>query len=418
MLVGRRRAVGKRLPPEDWGEKTGAAKDHLRERGGPGGRVCGRWIADSAGGLVAGEARRRGSWDGCAAVGKRIRPMDWRRGETRRGSLAEAGGEVRGRRVGGYNRSMKPTAKIWHNGRLINWDDAKIHVLSHVTSYGSSVFEGIRCYVTKKGPAIFRGREHMRRLQDSAKIYRMDLKYTVDELMAAMDELVRVNGMESCYFRPIVMRGYGDVGVLPGNNPIETYVACWEWGKYLGEDALARGVDVCVSSWTRIAPNTLPAMAKAGANYMNAQLIRMEAALNGYAEGIALDEAGYVSEGSGENIFVVRDGKIVTPPLGASVLPGITRDTVMELARTLGIPIVESLVPREMLYIADEVFFSGTAAEITPVRSVDRIEIGSGSRGPITEKLQKLFFDVVEGNVPERAGWLTPVSGARQPVQV
>ncbi len=304
---------------------------------------------------------------------------------------------------------MKPTAKIWHNGRMIAWDDARIHVLSHVTSYGSSVFEGIRCYATKHGPAIFRGRDHARRLLDSAKIYRMEMKHSIDELMDAMAELVRVNGMESCYFRPIVMRGYGDVSVLPGNNPIETFIACWEWGKYLGDDALAKGVDVCISSWTRIAPNTLPAMAKAGANYMNAQLIRMEASINGYAEGIALDEAGYVSEGSGENIFVVRDGKIVTPPLGASVLPGITRDTVVELAKGLGIPVVESLVPREMLYIADEVFFSGTAAEITPVRSIDRIEVGTGARGPLTEKLQNAFFDVVQGKVPERMSWLTPV---------
>ncbi len=311
---------------------------------------------------------------------------------------------------------MKPTAKIWHNGRLIDWDDARIHVLSHVTSYGSSVFEGIRCYATRTGPAIFRGREHMRRLLDSAKIYRFDLRYSIDELMRAMDELVRVNGLASCYFRPLVIRGYGDIGVLPGKNPIETYIACWEWGKYLGEEALAQGVDVCVSSWTRIAPNTLPAMAKAGANYMNAQLIRMEAHLNGYAEGIALDEAGYVSEGSGENIFVVRDGKIVTPPLGASVLPGITRDAVMQLAKAAGIPLVESLVPREMLYIADEVFFSGTAAEITPVRSVDKITIGSGSRGPVTEKLQRMFFDVVEGIAPDTRGWLTPITGTRQPV--
>jgi branched-chain amino acid aminotransferase len=313
---------------------------------------------------------------------------------------------------------LKPTAKIWHNGRFINWDDAKIHILAHVTSYGSSVFEGVRCYSTPSGPAIFRGREHARRLLDSAKIYRMELKHTIDEMMDAMQELVRVNGLDSCYFRPIAIRGYGDIGVLPVNNPIETYIACWEWGKYLGEEALSQGVDVCISSWTRLAPNTLPALAKAGANYMNSQLIRMEAAINGYAEGIALDEAGYVSEGSGENIFVVRDGKIVTPPLGASVLPGITRDTVMELAHSLNIPIVESLVPREMLYIADEVFFSGTAAEITPIRSLDRIEIGKGSRGPVTEKLQKAFFDVINGVTPDKHKWLTPVRGVRQPVAV
>jgi len=303
---------------------------------------------------------------------------------------------------------LKPTEKIWHNGRMIAWDDAKIHVLSHVTSYGSSVFEGVRCYATSSGPAIFRVREHIRRLLDSAKIYRIEMKYTTDELADAMLELVRVNRLGSCYFRPLVLRGYGDVGVLP-NNPTEVYIACWEWGKYLGEDALANGVDVCVSSWTRIAPNTLPALAKAGANYMNSQLIRMEAQTNGYAEGIELDEAGYVSEGSGENIFLIRDGKILTPPLGASVLPGITRDSIITLASDMKIPLVETIIPREMLYIADEVFFSGTAAEITPIRSVDRITVGKGSRGPITEKLQKAFFGIVNGTEPDRFGWLTPV---------
>ena len=317
-----------------------------------------------------------------------------------------------------YNCCMlKPTEKIWHNGRFIAWDDAKIHVLSHVTSYGSSVFEGVRCYDTPAGPAIFRVREHLRRLFDSAKIYRIEVKQTIDQLADAMVELVKVNRLQSCYFRPIVLRGYGDIGVLPGNNPTEVYIACWEWGKYLGEEALAQGVDVCVSSWTRIAPNTLPALAKAGANYMNSQLIRMEAQYNGYAEGIALDSSGYVSEGSGENIFVVRDGKILTPPLGASVLPGITRDTVMQLAESLKIPLVETLVPREMLYIADEVFFSGTAAEITPIRSVDRIVVGKGARGPITEKLQKAFFDIVNGKAPDSRGWLMPV-GKNEPVTV
>jgi branched-chain amino acid aminotransferase len=240
----------------------------------------------------------------------------------------------------------------------------------------------------------------------------MEVPYGIDELVDAMSELVRVNDMSSCYFRPLVIRGYGDVGVLPFSNPVETYIACWEWGKYLGEDALAQGVDVCVSSWTRIAPNTLPALAKAGANYMNSQLIRMEAHINGYAEGIALDDAGYVSEGSGENIFVIRDGKILTPPLGASVLPGITRDAIMKLAGSLNIPIVESLIPRELLYIADEVFFSGTAVEVTPIRSVDRIAVGSGARGPVTEKIQRAFFDLVKGNAPDTFGWLTPVRQA------
>ena len=305
---------------------------------------------------------------------------------------------------------LTPTEKIWHNGRLINWADAKIHVLSHVAHYGSSVFEGLRCYATASGPAVFRPREHMRRLRDSAKIYRMEMRYSVDELVHGMLELIRVNNMESCYVRPLVLRGYGSLGVLPQDDtPIETYMAVWDWGKYLGAEAMEEGVDVCVSSWTRMAPNTHPAMAKASGNYLNSQLIRMEAAMNGYAEGIALDTAGYVSEGSGENIFVIRDGKIVTPPLGASVLPGITRDSVVQLANELGYTVTETLIPRELLYIADEIFFTGTAAEVSPVRSVDRIPVGSGRRGPVTEKIQKAFFDIVEGRVKDRYGWLMPV---------
>ena len=313
---------------------------------------------------------------------------------------------------------LQPTEKIWHNGRLIAWDDAKIHVLTHVVSYGSSVFEGLRCYDTESGPAIFRAPEHARRLLDSGKIYRMDLSYSVEELTTAMVDVVRANKLRSCYIRPIVLRGYGDVGVLPRNNPLETYIACWSWGKYLGDEALTQGVDVCISSWTRIAPNTLPALSKAGANYMNSQLIRMEAAANGYAEGIALDDAGYVSEGSGENIFVVRDGKILTPPLGASVLPGITRDSVIKIAAQLDIPVIETIVPRELLYVADEVFFSGTAAEVTPIRSVDRIVVGAGHRGPITEKIQRRFFDIVSGRHNDDFGWLMPVAGVpeREPV--
>jgi branched-chain amino acid aminotransferase len=305
---------------------------------------------------------------------------------------------------------IKPTEKIWHNGRLIAWNDAKIHVLAHVTSYGSSWFEGIRCYATESGPAIFRLREHVRRLHDSAKIYRVEIPFSQDELCAAMMDVVSVNKLESCYLRPLVIRGYGNMGVMPTkDNPIETYIAAWEWGKYLGEEAIEGGVDVCVSSWARMAPNTLPALAKAGGHYMNSQLIRMEAEANGYSEGIALDSAGYVSEGSGENIFVIRDGKILTPPLGASVLPGITRDTVVTIARALGIEIVEGLIPREMLYLADEIFFSGTAVEITPIRSVDRITVGKGKRGPITEKIQKEFFGIVEGKSADKYGWLTPV---------
>jgi branched-chain amino acid aminotransferase len=308
---------------------------------------------------------------------------------------------------------LTPTEKIWHNGRFIKWEEATIHVLSHVVSYGSSVFEGIRCYATPSGPAVFRLREHVRRLMDSAKIYRMDnVGYSAEQLAEAMLELVRVNRMDSAYLRPIVFRGYGDIGVNPTKNPIDVYMACWNWGKYLGEEALAEGVDVCVSSWTRMAPNTLPALAKAGANYMNSQLIKMEAISNGYVEGIALDSNGYVSEGSGENIFLVRDGKITTPPLGASVLPGITRDTIITLARELEIPLVETLVPREMLYIADEVFFSGTAAEITPIRSIDHYKIGSGRRGPVAEKLQKAFFSLIDGSSPDKHGWLSPVHAA------
>jgi len=313
---------------------------------------------------------------------------------------------------------LTPTEKIWHNGRFIRWEDATIHVLSHVVSYGSSVFEGIRCYATQSGPAVFRMREHLRRMIDSAKIYRMEnIGYSATELGEAILELVRANKMDSCYIRPIVLRGYGEMGVNPLKNPIDVYLACWSWGKYLGEEALAEGVDVCVSSWTRIAPNTLPALAKAGANYMNSQLMKMEALANGYSEGIALDAAGYVSEGSGENIFVVRDGRIHTPPLGASVLPGITRDSVLTLARELDIPVVETIIPREMLYIADEVFFSGTAAEITPIRSIDRIPIGKGRRGPVADKLQKEFFALINGTKPDRHGWLSPVH-AGQPAGV
>jgi branched-chain amino acid aminotransferase len=305
---------------------------------------------------------------------------------------------------------LKATEKIWRNGEFIAWDEAKIHVLSHVVSYGSSVFEGIRCYETPGGPAVFRLREHVRRMVDSAKIYRMDnFAYTQEQLAQASLELVAVNKLRSCYIRPIVMRGYGEMGVNGTKNPTDVYFACWEWGKYLGDEAMAEGVDVCISSWTRIAPNTLPALAKAGANYMNSQLIKMEAVANGYSEGIALDKAGYISEGSGENIFVVRDGKIHTPPIGASALPGITRDTVLTLAGDLGIPVVEQVLPREFLYIADEVFFSGTAAEITPIRSVDRITVGKGRRGPVAEALQKEFFGIVNGAKPDRRGWLTPV---------
>jgi branched-chain amino acid aminotransferase len=305
--------------------------------------------------------------------------------------------------------SVKKTDRIWHNGKFINWDDAQVHVISHVISYGSAVFEGIRCYQTKQGPAIFRLRDHMHRLVNSARIYRMDLPYTLDELCAVGVDLLRVNKMGACYLKPIVLRGYGEAGVNPFPCPVEVYMACWEWGSYLGAEAVEKGVDVCVSSWTRIAPNTLPAMSKSAANYMNSQLIRMEAIVNGYVEGIALDASGCVSEGSGENLFLVQDGVVFTPPLASSVLPGITRRSLITLCEDLKISVREQVIPREMLYIADEVFFTGTAAEITPLRSIDRIPVGNGSRGPITKLLQEEFFALTCGAKPDRHNWLTAV---------
>jgi branched-chain amino acid aminotransferase len=311
--------------------------------------------------------------------------------------------------------ALQKTEKIWHNGKLIRWEDATIHVMSHVVHYGSSVFEGVRCYQLPSGPAIFRAQEHMQRLLDSAKIYRIDLDYTREELVAAMVEVVKHNGVSPCYIRPIVLRGYGEAGVNPFNSPTEVYVINYPWGKYLGVEG--EGVDVCVSSWTRLAPNTLPAMAKSGANYMNSQLIKMEAIINGYVEGIALDANGYVSEGSGENLFVVRNGVLQTAPLGNSVLPGITRDSVLQLARELGIPVLETGIPREMLYIADEVFFTGTAAEVTPIRSVDKISVGEGATGPVTKAIQKEFYAIVRGQKPDRFNWLTPIPvSTKQPV--
>jgi branched-chain amino acid aminotransferase len=305
---------------------------------------------------------------------------------------------------------IQKTEKIWHNGKFINWDDAKLHVLSHVVSYGSAVFEGIRCYDTRQGPAIFRLREHMQRLINSARIYRMELPHTAEEFGNVACELVRLNKLSACYVKPIVLRGYGEVGVNPLSSPIEMYMACWSWGAYLGPEALAKGVDVGVSSWTRIAPNTLPAMSKAAANYMNSQLIRMEASANGFAEGIALDSSGYVSEGSGMNVFLVHEGALYTPPLAASVLPGITRNAVLTLAEDADIPVKEQVIPREMLYIADEVFFVGTAVEVTPIRSVDHIQVGKGVAGPVTRKLQEEFFAITSGQKPDRHNWLTPVN--------
>ena len=304
--------------------------------------------------------------------------------------------------------AIQKTEKIWHNGKLIPWDDARIHVMSHVIHYGSSVFEGVRCYAPPSGPAIFRAPEHAQRLLDSAKVYRIEVDFTRDEIVRAMCELVAHNGVWPCYVRPVVLRGYGEAGVNPFNSPIEVYIVNYPWGKYLTADA-ETGCDACVSSWTRLAPNTLPAMSKSGANYMNSQLIKMEAIVNGYAEGIALDVSGYVSEGSGENVFLVRNGVLQTAPLGNSVLPGITRDSVLQIARDLEIPILEQMIPREMLYLADEAFFTGTAAEITPIRSVDKISVGKGATGPITKAIQKEFYAIVKGEKADRHGWLTPV---------
>ena len=295
---------------------------------------------------------------------------------------------------------------IWFNGELVEWDKATVHVMAHVIHYGTSFFEGIRCYETPQGPAIFRLTPHMQRLIDSAKIYRTVIPYTLDQLVAAVKETVRANRLRSGYIRPVVFRGYGEIGVNPLNNPVEVAIATIEWGKYLGAEAMEQGVDVCISSWNRFAPNTMPALAKAGGNYMNSQLIKMEAITNGYAEGIALDADGHISEGSGENLFLVRNGIVYTPPLTSSILSGITRDTVITLLRDMGVEVREQILPREMLYLADELFFTGTAAEVTPIRSVDRIPVGSGRRGPITAAIQEAFFGIVQGERPDRYGWL------------
>ncbi|MBT4484033.1 MAG: branched-chain amino acid transaminase [Candidatus Latescibacteria bacterium] len=301
---------------------------------------------------------------------------------------------------------MVKAEKIWYNGALVDWDDAKIHVLSHALHYGTSFFEGARCYKTKKAPACFRLKDHIRRLLDSMKIYRTESPYSLDELIDAILDTIRVNKLEECYIRPIVFRGYGELGVNPAHCPLETIIAVWGWGSYLGAEALEKGVNVCVSSWLRIAPNTLPVMAKVGANYMNSQLIKMDALASGFDEGIGLDVNGMVSEGSGENIFLVRDGVIYTPTMSSSNLCGITRNSVITIARDMGITVVEQTIPREMLYIADEVFFTGTAAEVTPVATIDHVTVGNGRRGSITEKIQKKFFDIVSGEEEDQYDWL------------
>ena len=305
--------------------------------------------------------------------------------------------------------SFSGTGKIWMNGKLVNWADANIHIASHVIHYGSAVFEGARCYKTPKGSVFFRLGAHMCRLYDSARIYRLDYDVDCETLTRGVIDTVIANGMEACYIRPLIYRGYHTLGVNPLPCPVEGAILVWEWGAYLGADALEKGVDVKVSSWTRSAPNTFPAMAKTVANYANSGLIKMEAVLDGYSEGIALNPDGLLSEGSGQNLFIVRDGVVYTPPLSASVLAGITRDSIMTLAKDQGLAVKEQDMPREFLYVADEVFFAGTAAEITPIRSVDKIQVGAGRRGPITTALQTAFFDYINGVVPDRHDWLTPV---------
>ena len=308
---------------------------------------------------------------------------------------------------------LEKTDKIWMDGEFVDWDDATIHVCSHVIHYGSSVFEGMRTYNTPLGQVAFRLEQHTKRLFNSAKIYRMEIPFSEQQISDAILETVRINKLSECYIRPVVFRGYGELGVNPFPSPVQVFVAAWPWGAYLGAEALEQGVDVQVSSWTRIAPNTLPALSKAGANYMNSQLIKMEAILNGYVEGIALDASGYVCEGSGENIFLVQGDKILTPPLGNSILPGITRDCVIQIATDMGIEVVEQMVPREALYLADEVFFTGSAAEITPIRTIDKIQVGAGRRGPVTGKLQERFFGILNGEAEDKFGWLTVVEEAR-----
>lgn len=298
---------------------------------------------------------------------------------------------------------------VWMNGRLVPWKEATIPIASHVVHYGSSIFEGFRAYANAQGTALFRLDAHTKRLYNSCKIYRMTVPYTQEEFNQAIIKTVELNKLKECYVRPIVYRGYGALGVDPFPNPVDCAILVWEWGQYLGEEALERGVDVKVSTWMRMAPNSFPALAKTGANYMNSQLIKMEAKLDGYAEGIALNIRGHISEGSGENIFLVMNGTIYTPPLSSSILPGITRDSVMTLAREAGFKVIEETLPREMLYIADEVFFTGSAAEITPIRSIDKIVVGSGKRGPVTQRLQAEFFGIIKAEKEDRYRWLTYV---------
>ena len=301
------------------------------------------------------------------------------------------------------------TGKVWMNGKIVDWSQANIPIASHVVHYGSAVFEGARCYKTPSGSAFFRLDAHMRRLYDSAKIYRMQYALSLEEITQAVVETVKANGLEACYIRPLIYRGYNELGVNPMTCPVDAAILVWEWGAYLGPEALEQGADVCVSTWARAAPNTFPAMAKSAANYANSQLIKMEALLNGYSEAIALDSFGKVSEGSGQNLFLIRDEVLYTPPLATCGLAGITRDSVIALAKDLGLDVREQDIPREALYVADELFFTGTAAEVTPIRSVDKTAVGAGRRGPITARIQQAFFDYINGVVPDKHGWLLPV---------
>ncbi|MFP5378474.1 MAG: branched-chain amino acid transaminase [Vicinamibacteria bacterium] len=305
--------------------------------------------------------------------------------------------------------AFSDSAKVWMNGALVPWKDATVHVATHALHYGTGVFEGIRAYEGRQGTNIFRLAPHMRRLYDSCRVYRMDIPFAYDDLNQAVIDTVAANGFKSCYIRPLVHRGYGSLGVDPTPCPVEVSVIVWEWDAYLGADALEQGVDVGVSSWTRMAPNTFPSLAKASANYANSGLIKMQSRVDGYAEGLALDASGLISEGSGQNLFIVRDGVIYTPGLGSSILQGVTRDTVLTLARDLGYEIREQALPREFLYMCDEAFFCGTAVEITPIRSFDHIQVGGGRRGPVTTALQQRFFAIITGEQPDTHGWLTPV---------
>lgn len=320
-------------------------------------------------------------------------------------------------RSGLQNTPFADVHWIWMNGRMVEFEKATVHVLTHALHYGSGLFEGIRCYETARGPAILRLPEHMKRLENSCRVYRMEIPYSREQLTQAVHDAITVNGLKACYIRPIIFRGFGSPGINPLPLPVEVSIAVWPWGRYLGEDAQEKGVDVCVSSWRRSSPSAAPAVAKATANYLNSQLVKIEALTNGYAEGIALDVDGRVSEGSAENIFMVTDGMILTPPMSSSILPGITRDAVMTMARDLGYDVREHSIPRGQLHTCDELFFTGTAVELTPIRSVDRVPVGDGVPGPITRRLMAEFQALVKGRIPDRYGWLTPLE-SRDPAEI